>query len=86
MNITKAITYEQARKLLGVCRKKFKAMREKEGFPQIDVGNKNTKIILRDVEEYLAFHKHRKCSTVTLQQTEDYLTKFSKEYRDLQSK
>jgi len=57
MNITKAITYEEARKLLGVCRKKFKAMREDRDFPQIDVGLKKTRIILRDVHDYLARNK-----------------------------
>ena len=53
MNITRLLTYEQARAMLGVCRKKFKHMREHEYFPQVDVGNKKTKILLRDVQDFI---------------------------------
>lgn len=62
LNITELLTYEEARQMLGFCRKKFKEMRD-NGFPQVQVSKNpkvRTKILKRDVEDYLKEHELEK--------------------------
>jgi excisionase family DNA binding protein len=52
MNTTSLLTYKEACKKIGVTAPTFRKML-KNGFPDVDVGKKKTKILLRDVEEYI---------------------------------
>lgn len=50
-NKSTLLTHQEAYNMLGVSRYKFMKMLA-NGFRQVDVGNKKTKILLDDVEDY----------------------------------